>query len=152
MESKQHGTKQSMGHWRNQRENLNLKIPGDKWKWKHNDSKSISTGTSLVVQWLRICLPMQGTQVWALVREDPTCHGATNPMHHNYWACTLEHTSHNYWARVPQLLKPAHLQPMLRNKRGHRNKTTHRTKSSPHSRQLEKAHVQQRRPNAAKNE
>ena len=42
------------------------------------------TGTSLVAQWLRIRLPMQGTQVRALVREDPTCRGATKPMHHNY--------------------------------------------------------------------
>ena len=41
-------------------------------------------GTSLVVQWLRTHLPMQGTQVRALVREDPTCRGATKPMHHNY--------------------------------------------------------------------
>ena len=39
---------------------------------------------SLVVQWLRIHLPMQGTQVRALVQEDPTCHGATKPVHHNY--------------------------------------------------------------------
>ena len=29
-------------------------------------------GTSLVVQWLRILLPMQGTRVQALVQEDPT--------------------------------------------------------------------------------
>ena len=28
---------------------------------------------SLVVQWLRICLPIQETRVQALVREDPTC-------------------------------------------------------------------------------
>ena len=28
-------------------------------------------GASLVVQWLRIHLPMQGTQVRALAREDP---------------------------------------------------------------------------------
>ena len=28
---------------------------------------------------------------------------------------------HNYWAHVPQLLKPAHLEPMLRNKRSHCN-------------------------------
>ena len=41
-------------------------------------------GTSLVAQWLRIRLPMQGTQVRALVREDPTCRGATKPVHHNY--------------------------------------------------------------------
>ena len=39
---------------------------------------------------------MQGTQVRALVREDPTCHGATKPVHHNYLACTLEPTSHSY--------------------------------------------------------
>ena len=40
--------------------------------------------TSLVARWLRICLPMQGTQVQALVREDPTCHGATKPVYHKY--------------------------------------------------------------------
>ena len=42
---------------------------------------------SLVVQWLRICLPMQGTRVRALVWEDPTFRGATGPVSHNYWAC-----------------------------------------------------------------
>ena len=50
--------------------------------------------TSLVVQWLRIRLPMQGTQVWALVQDNATCCRATKPVRHNYWAC------------VPQLLKP----------------------------------------------
>ena len=83
--------------------------------------KSKPTGTSLVTQWLRILLPMQGTWVRALVWEDPTCRGATKPLGRNYWACALEHTSHNYWARVPQLLKPARLEPMLCNKRSHRN-------------------------------
>ena len=39
---------------------------------------------SLVVQWLRIRLPMQGTWVRALVWEDPTCRGATRPVSHNY--------------------------------------------------------------------
>ena len=39
---------------------------------------------SLVAQWLRICLPMQGTRVQALIREDPTCHGAAKPVCHNY--------------------------------------------------------------------
>ena len=38
---------------------------------------------SLVAQWLRICLPMQGTRVRALVWEVPTCHGATGPVSHN---------------------------------------------------------------------
>ena len=41
-------------------------------------------GASLVAQWLRVCLPMQGTRVRALVWEDPTCRGATRPMSHNY--------------------------------------------------------------------
>ena len=61
------------------------------------------------VQWLRISLPMQGTRVQALVQEDPTCRGATKPV------------SHNYWARVLQLLKPERLEPMLCNKRSHHN-------------------------------
>ena len=39
---------------------------------------------SLVVQWLRICLPMQGTRVRALVWEDPICRGVTRPVSHNY--------------------------------------------------------------------
>ena len=39
---------------------------------------------SLVAQWLRICLPMQGTRVRALVWEDPICRGATRPVSHNY--------------------------------------------------------------------
>ena len=70
---------------------------------------------------------MQGTQVRTLVQEDPTCRGATKAVRHNYWAYALEPASHNYWAQVPQLPKPAHLDPMLRNKRSHRNeKPTHR--------------------------
>ena len=76
---------------------------------------------SLLAQWLRICLPMQGTWVQALVREDPTCRGAAKSVRHSYWACALEPTRHNYWARAPQLLKPTCLEPMLRNKRSHRN-------------------------------
>ena len=65
---------------------------------------------------------MQGTWVRALVQEDPTCHGATKPMSHNYWGCTLEPASHNYWIRTPQLLKPACLEPVLHNKRSQHNK------------------------------
>ena len=52
-----------------------------------NSSFSIykkSFRASLVVQWLRICLPMQGTRVRALVWEDPTCRGAAGPVSHNY--------------------------------------------------------------------
>ena len=52
-------------------------------------------GISLVAEWLRVHLPMQGTWVRALVWEDPTHHGATKPVHHNYRACVLEPESHN---------------------------------------------------------
>ena len=72
--------------------NFYLKRPGSKY-----------VRASLVAQWLRIHLPMQATWVRALVREDPTCRGATKPMHHNYRACALEPSSHNYWARAPRV-------------------------------------------------
>ena len=41
-------------------------------------------GNSLVAQWLRIRLPIQGTRVQALVWEDPTCCRATKPVCYNY--------------------------------------------------------------------
>ena len=40
-----------------------------------------------MVQWLRVCLPVQGTRVRALVWEDPTCRRAAGPLSHSYWAC-----------------------------------------------------------------
>ena len=83
--------------------------------------KKETTGTSLVAQWFRIRLPMQGTWVRALVREDPTCRGATKPVSHSYWACALEPASHNYWACMPQLQEPVCLESVLCNKRSHRN-------------------------------
>ena len=95
---------------------------------------------------------MQRTRVRALVWEDPTCRGATKPVHHNYWAWALEPANHNYWARTPQLLKPACLEPVLRNKRSHRyEKPAHHKEEYPRSPQLEKARAQQRKPNAVKN-
>ena len=77
-------------------------------------SKTIHVGASLVVQWLGICLPMQGTWVWSLVQEDPTCHGATNLLYHNCWACALQQQKPLQWeacalpqsiACLPQLEK-----------------------------------------------
>ena len=67
--------------------------------------KTETRGISLVVQWLRIRLPMQGTQARALVREDPTCHGATKVR-------APQLLSLRSRAREPQLLKPACLEPM----------------------------------------
>ena len=51
---------------------------------------------------------MQGTPLQSLTQEDPTFHGATKPLCHNYWARPLEPKNHNYWSHVLQLLKPAH--------------------------------------------
>ena len=45
-----------------------------------------------------------GDMAW----EDPTCRGAIQPV------------CHNYWAHMPQLLKPAYLEPVF-HKRSHRN-------------------------------
>ena len=71
--------------------------------WYQNQTKR----ASLVAQWLRICLPVQGTWVRSLVWEDPPCRRAAEPVHHNYWSC------------MPQLLKPVRLEPMLPSRRGH---------------------------------
>ena len=84
-----------------------------------SSSINILIWASLVAQWLMVCLPVQRTRVQALVQEDPTCHEATRPVRHSYWACALEPASHNYWVCVPQLLKPVRLEPVLRNKRSH---------------------------------
>ena len=70
---------------------------------------------------------MQGTPVWSLPWEDPTCHWATKPMCHNYWACTLEPMSCNFWAHMLQLLKLA----VLHNKRSHSNVATHCNQRKP---------------------
>ena len=67
-----------------------------------------------------------GTRVRVLVREAPTCRGATKPVRHNYWTCALEPTSHNYWAHVLQILKPVRLEPVLHNKSHRNEKPVHR--------------------------
>ena len=91
------------------------------------DEAKYNLQTSLTVQWIRNCLPIQGTQVWSLAWEDPTCVRAIKLVHYNYWAHALEPASHNYWTCVLQLLKPRYLQLMLCHKRSHYNeKLVHR--------------------------
>ena len=48
-------------------------------------NSQLSSWTCLVVQWLRICLLMQETQVLSLIWEDPACSGATKPRCHSYY-------------------------------------------------------------------
>ena len=79
---------------------------------KKNLLKKLESRASLVAQWLRICLSMQGTQVQSLVWEDPTGCGATKPTHHSYWVCALEPGNRNCWG-------PWTLERMLSNKRHH---------------------------------
>ena len=62
-----------------------------------------------------------------LIQEGPTCHRTTKLRCHIYWAYALKPESHNYWAHVPQLLKPTQLEPMLCNRKGTARK------SSPYS-------------------
>ena len=101
--------------------------------------------TSLMVQWSRIRLPMTGTRVRALVREDPTCHGATKPMCHNYGAYALEPVCHNYQS-------PCASSPCSATREATAMRSTHTaTKSSPRSPQLERARAQWQGLSAAKN-
>ena len=80
---------------------------------------------------MRICLPMQGTRVRALVWEDPTC-------------------SRSDWAREPQLLslRVWSLCSATREAAIMRGPRT-TMKSGPRLPQLEKALAQKRRPNTA---
>ena len=84
--------------WSKKKTNItwyHLYMESKKWyKWTHLQNRNRA---SLVAQWLRICLPTQGTRVRSLVWEAPTCRRATKPVRHNYWACALEPASHNYW-------------------------------------------------------
>ena len=64
---------------------------------KEAAAHKIKWGTSQLDQWLRICLPMQGTRVWSVVLGDPTCQRAGKPVIHS------ERSQHSTTER-----KPAH--------------------------------------------
>ena len=51
---------------------------------------------------------LQETPVQSLFWEDPTCHGVTKPVCHNYWAAALQPRNCNYRDQKLQLLKPLH--------------------------------------------
>ena len=120
---------------------------------------------------------MQGTGDHFLVQEDPTCLGAARPLSPSYLAresqllsscsrvcvlqllspCAATTEAHVPWSQhvataepattsVLQLLKPMHLEPALHT----REARAPQLESRPCSLQLEKAHVQHRRPSAAK--
>lgn len=67
---------------------VHKEIPGKLWGTPRNDwlvnvycaRLGMSKQASLLVQWLAVCLVMQGSLVPSLVWEDPTCLGATKAM------------------------------------------------------------------------
>ena len=61
--------------------------------------KKANVWTSLMAQWIRVCLPMQVTQVPSLIWENPTCCRATNP-------CVTTAEAHVLTAHAPQQEKP----------------------------------------------
>ena len=91
--------------------------------------------------------PLANAGLWvlSLVREDPTCHGATKPMCHNYWACALQPTSCNYWNHHT-------LESEVANKRSHQSEKPmhHNTDTQHRLTWLEKNHSQQQRPSATR--
>ena len=61
-------------------------------------SNAVGEGASLVVQRIRICLPVQGTRFRSLIWEDPTRRGTAKPVDYSHWASALELGSCSYWA------------------------------------------------------
>ena len=96
-------------------------------KWKKNFFKQ-NLGTFVVVQPLRISLPVQGTQVWSLLQEDSSCWGATKLNCGSRRAHALQQE------KSPQ-----------------REACAAQLDCSTRLLQPKRAHAQQRRPSAAKN-
>ena len=85
-----------------------------------------------MVQWLRIHLPRQGTQVQSLVQEDPTRCKATKPTHQDYW--NPHPRAYAPWQEERCSEKPEH-----------------RSRRVAPSLQLDKVHTQQQSPSVAQN-
>ena len=93
---------------------------------------------TLLTQWIRIRLSLQGTWVQILVWEGSAfhCRGhgfkfwsgkiphaseKLSLVRHNFWAQAVGSVSPSEWAPVLQALKPVPLEPMLGNKKSHCN-------------------------------
>ena len=89
----------------------------------------------LVVQWLRIHLPMQETWVQSLVQGDSTCLQEAKPMCHNYREHALEPTCSRFWAHRPKPLKAQvpRVQAQQQVKPLQRDAHSPHLESSPHS-------------------
>ena len=118
-----------------------------------------------MVQWIRIYLPKQGTQVQSPLWRTPCCR-ATEPVPHNYLADALEPMGHQAHVLTTKHYYVSTLSPHAATTDTHvpaacapstsRETTTMRSQCtkmerSRRSPQLEKAHVYQQRPSATKN-
>ena len=115
--------------------------------------KILNAQASMVAQWWGICLLMQETWVRSLIWKDTTCRGAAESMCQNFWwTYALETRTHDYWARVLQLLKLTlpRARALQQGKPPQREAWAPQRESSPHSPQLENACEQQRRPGTVK--
>ena len=90
---------------------------------------------SLVAQWWTVCLPGQETWVQPLVREDPTCHGATKPVYHNMCSRAWEQPLLSPCAAATEVCVPAGLQE----KPPQREVRTQKLERSPHLTKLTKS-------------
>ena len=110
-----------------------------------NFIKNSLVETSLVIQWIRILLPMQGAQVQSLVQEDSTCQAKPK-------ALVLQLLSPHSRAHKLQLLKSVCLEAVLTTREALQWEA-----GAPQQRaalaccHLEKSRTQQQRLSATKN-
>ena len=85
--------------------------------FQHKYSSKIKAGrTSPVAQWLRVCLPMQGTRFDPWPRNPTRC-GATKPMSRNYWSLSPRAHARQQVTAVRSPQTPMKSSPCLRNER-----------------------------------
>ena len=98
--------------------------------------QNVRSWASLVAWWWRVHLTMRETWVWSLIKEDPTCHRASKPVHCKYWAC----------AESPELQPLEPTSP-----KGHAPQRQKSPQWEAWAPQWKKAYTQQWGPSTAKN-
>ena len=101
-------------------------------------------GTSLVVQWLRICLPNQGPWVWPLVWE------LRSHMPWSNWFSAPQLLSQHSRARKPHLLQPVCLEPVLHKRSHHSEKPADCNQREAPLTTTRKTPSEKRKPSTAK--
>ena len=99
---------------------------------------------------MRVCPPIQGTQIQSLVWEDRICLSAAKSVYHNYRACALEPRAAATEPICCNYYSPCALETVLHNKRNHRNESLCAAeKSSAAGHSWRKLTQKQQRPSAA---